>query len=526
MACPVCGSPVQPTDLSCKTCGAPLNPNPQFPAGTTLHGGRYRVNRVLGQGGFGITYDAQDTQLGIHVAVKELFIDGSTRRGRDVLPPGSYTAAEYQESKRRFVEEAKVLYRFNDPGIVQVLNYFEENNTAYLVMEFLEGATLGSAIEKRGPMPPEVVMEVARSITRPLALVHNAGLLHRDIKPDNIFLDKQGRVILIDFGSVRTFQAGQTVSHTRLVTPGYAPLEQYSSAAKFGPYTDIYSLGATLLHALTGVMPPPATDLMMGTKLPAMPASTPPVLREAITRAMSLKIEDRPQSADDLLRLLGGAPAPAPMPPKPAEPRPGPTPSNPTRVAANQSQPARPAPPRPQPVPTPQPAPTHSRTPAPVPPTAAPVRQPPAPPPQPVPTPRPVPAPHVPAPPKRQPAPQQPAAAGKARAPITRAVLLLFFLGFGALFAVSAYQSGLMGQLPQGDQTFMLGAGAVGAVLGLFLGMLVWAAMPILLPPVAALAAAYLANGYGLHWPTVGSLAIMAATLSIIFMRLIQRISF
>ncbi len=125
--------------------------------------------------------------------------------------------------------------------------------------------------------------------------------------------------------------------------------------------------------------------------------------------------------------------------------------------------------------------------------------------------------------PQRQPVP---APTGRPRAGLTRSILLLFFVGFGALFAVSAYQSGLMGQLPQGQQNIMLGAGAVGAVLGLGLGMLVWWAMPVLLPPVAALAAGYFANQYGLHWPTVASLAVMAATLSVIFMRLIQRISF
>lgn len=519
MQCPVCGSPVDPSDISCKVCGAPLNPNPQLAAGITLNNGRYRINKVLGQGGFGITYDAQDTQLGIRVAVKELFIDGSTRRGRNVLPPSNYTPAEYQESKRRFVEEAKVLYRFNDPGIVRVLNYFEENNTAYLVMEFLEGATLGSAIEKRGPMPPDVVMEVARSITRPLALVHNTGLLHRDIKPDNIFLDKTGRVILIDFGSVRTFQAGKTVSHTRLVTPGYAPLEQYSSAAKFGPYTDIYALGATLLHALTGQMPPAATDLMMGAKLPEMPANTPPALREAITRSMSLKIEDRPQSADELLRILGGAPVPAAMPPKPAEPHPGPTPSNPTRVAGTPA-------PSPAPAPTPQPPqPQPQRQPQPRPQPAPPTR-PPAPTPAPAPTPTPAPQPApipVPAP---TPAPNTLAPGQRPRASLMRRILLFFFVGFGALFAISAYQSGLLGQLPQGDQTILIGAGAVGAVLGLGLGMLVWWGMPVLLPIVTAAAAGYFSAQYGLHWPTVASLSVMAATLSIIFMRLIQRISF
>ena len=209
-------------------------------------------------------------------------------------------------------------------------------------------------------MPPEVVFEVARSVAKTLEVIHQRGLLHRDIKPDNIFFTQTGRIVLIDFGSVRAFVTGKTLSHTRLVTPGYAPLEQYGNSGRFGPYTDIYALGATLLHALTGQMPPPATDLMLGTPLPPMPDSTLPGLRRAVTQAMALRVEDRPQSAQALLAILmtptskpGTAAAPLPVPsapvsrpaapqsptppppaPRPSLPKPGPAPVRPVVVAA------------------------------------------------------------------------------------------------------------------------------------------------------------------------------------------------
>ncbi|WP_235204217.1 serine/threonine-protein kinase [Deinococcus sp. RL] len=306
-----------------------MNASITLPVGTLLNLGQYVVRDVLGQGGFGITYEARDTRLGHRVAIKELFIGGSHRRGSTVLAPSTLGAHEFAETKARFLEEARVLARFSHPGIVRVLNFFEESGTAYLVMEFLEGETLGARLASRGPLEAALVGRVAVSLAETLAEVHQAGLLHRDIKPDNIVLEKSGRVVLIDFGSVRAFAPGKTVSHTRLVTPGYAPLEQYGTAAKFGAYTDIYALGATLHHALTGVMPPPATDRMLGTPLPPLPASTPAGLRRAIEAAMAVKVADRPQSAGALLALLRGE-VPQTTPPAEARPQfPPPAPSRP-----------------------------------------------------------------------------------------------------------------------------------------------------------------------------------------------------
>lgn len=519
MNCPVCGSPVQPSDTSCRTCGAPLTTAAEvaLPSGTTLAGGQYTISRVLGRGGFGITYDAQDTRLGSRVAIKELFLDGSTRRGKVVLPTGSVSTAEYAETKKRFLDEAKVLASFNDAGIVRVLNYFEENSTAYLVMEFLEGATLGSAIEKRGPVPPDVVLEIARSVTQTLELIHARGLLHRDIKPDNIFLHKSGRIVLIDFGSVRSFAPGKTVSHTRLVTPGYAPLEQYGHSARFGPYTDIYSLGATLMHALTGQMPPPATDLMLGTPLPELPASTPPQLRNAITKMMALRVEERPQDAHELLALLSGRPAIAPQAQvaKPAPAAPKAAPPAPRAQPQPQSIPPQPSPTQPSPTqPKPQPKAQPQSTPKP---QAAPV----APRPAPAPVPQPQ-APAAPAPVRA--APRQPVPADPAQkpAPLARNIFIALGMGLGAVLAV--LQVGNYLPAPISTVQYAL-AGAAGLVVGGLLGWGLWLAMPVVLPLAAAAGAYLYAAGVGLHWPTVASLCVMAAVISVIFLRLIRRIS-
>ncbi|WP_291424856.1 protein kinase [Deinococcus sp.] len=511
--CPVCGSPVGPNDTVCRTCGSPLGDAAQsslvaLPPGTTL-GGQYGVTKVLGQGGFGITYDGQDTRLGLRVAIKEMFLDGSYRRGKEVVPPSNISTGEYHDTKKRFLDEAKVLASFNDPGIVRVLNYFEENSTAYLVMEFLEGTTLGHAIEKRGPVPPDVVLEIARSLAHTLELVHGAGLLHRDIKPDNIFLHKSGRIVLIDFGSARSFAANQVSSHTRLVTPGYAPLEQYSSSARFGPYTDLYALGATLVHALTGQMPPAATDLVNGAAMPDLPAATPTPLVGAITKMMALRVEDRPQSAHALLELLSAGPAIAPAaPPPPAQPRT----NNPTRVQVPPPPPpsARPAQPVPQAVPV-------VVSPAPV--SPAPVAAAPASPTRaPAPAPNPVPAlPQIPAPVQQTAPPPT-----LARRTLGRDLLMALGVGFGVVVALSQVTQVFPAPVSSGQYLI---AGLVGAVAGLILGALLWFAMPVVLPLGAAAAAYFFAQQAGLHWPTVISLSVMATALSIIFLKLIRRIS-
>lgn len=534
MSCPVCGSAVGPGETVCHTCGAPLTASGlvALPTGTALVGGQYTLKRVLGQGGFGITYAGEDTRLGLKVAIKELFLDGSSRRGKTVVAPGNISSAEYQTTKTGFLDEAKVLASFNDPGIVKVMNYFEENSTAYLVMEFLEGSTLGGLIEKRGPMPPDVVFEVARSVAKTLEVIHQRGLLHRDIKPDNIFFNQTGRIVLIDFGSVRAFVTGKTLSHTRLVTPGYAPLEQYGNSGRFGPYTDIYALGATLLHALTGQMPPPATDLMLGTPLPQLPDSTLPGLHRAVTQAMALRVEDRPQSAQALLAILAAPtpklktaapPAPAPAPRAPAPPPPTPKPAAPQgptpvpRLAAPKPKPApaqpAPAPPKPAP-PTPKvvpAAPVAKPAPAPVP--AAPVA-----PPKPTPTPVPRPAPSAPAP-----VPTAPAVpAVNPRAPVSRTVFIVVCTLLGAAAAALSVEDYFAApiQLTQ----YALAAG-VGAVLGAVAGGLLWFALPVALPLAAGAAAYFYTQAAGLNWPTVISASIGAADLALIFLILIRRIS-
>ncbi|WP_026298674.1 serine/threonine-protein kinase [Deinococcus aquatilis] len=540
MSCPVCGAAVQPDETVCHTCGAPLTPSGlvALPVGTTLMSGQYTLNRVLGQGGFGITYAGQDTRLGLKVAIKELFLDGSSRRGKTVVAPGNISSAEYQTTKTGFLDEAKVLASFNDPGIVKVMNYFEENSTAYLVMEFLEGSTLGGLIEKRGPMPPDVVFEVARSVAKTLEVIHQRGLLHRDIKPDNIFFNQTGRIVLIDFGSVRAFVAGKTLSHTRLVTPGYAPLEQYGNSGRFGPYTDIYALGATLLHALTGQMPPPATDLMLGTSLPPMPDSTLPGLRRAVTQAMALRVEDRPQSAQALLAILTTpaakpktaapppspvppTPAPAPRPPTPVPPTPKPPTPRPSKPSAPQAPPpaARPTTPQPKPAPRAAPPVASAAKPTPTPVAAAPVAS------APVAAPRPAPAPVLPPVPASTPsaAPSLPVPglpAGKPRAPVSRTAFMVLGSLLGA--AVAALSLGESAPVQITQYAF---AAAVGAGVGIFVGWLLWFALPVVLPVAAAAAAYFYAQGAGFHWPTVISASVGAADLALIFLILIRRIS-
>ncbi|MBO1435959.1 protein kinase [Meiothermus sp. CFH 77666] len=324
--CPYCASPIPPGATTCPACGMGIDVHAShhLPVGTRLKGGRYTLGKVLGQGGFGITYLGADTQENRPVAIKELFPEGSSRRAnsRNVVPPTSLLGAGFAETMEKFEDEARVMAKFNHPGIVRVFDIFEENGTAYLVMEFLKGQTLGKRIEKQGKLPAREVQDIALKLLDALEVVHNAGMLHRDIKPDNVFLHQDGRVVLIDFGSARQFAQGKTLQHTRLVTPGYAPLEQYGTAGKFGPYTDLYALGATLYHALMGVVPPAATDRVQSNQPLRLPPETPDGLEQAVNRALEIRVERRPQSVAEFRAILLGqrqptpaartAPAPAP----------------------------------------------------------------------------------------------------------------------------------------------------------------------------------------------------------------------
>ncbi|WP_147373048.1 protein kinase domain-containing protein, partial [Calidithermus terrae] len=313
--CPYCANPVPPGATHCPACGSALvAPAHNLAQGTRLNRGRYTLGKVLGQGGFGITYLGADTQTRRPVAIKELFPEGSTRRASQVIPPTSLLGGGFSETMQRFEEEARTLARFDHPGIVKVFDVFEENGTAYMVMEFLRGQTLGKRIEQRGKLEPGEAEAVALKLADALEAVHGAGLLHRDIKPDNVFLTDDGRVVLIDFGSARQFALGKTMNHTRLVTPGYAPLEQYGTAGKFGPYTDIYALGATLYHALTGLTPPAATDRIQNNLAVRLPPATPDGLEHAVNRALEIRVGARPQTVAEFRALLTGRARPAPAP--------------------------------------------------------------------------------------------------------------------------------------------------------------------------------------------------------------------
>jgi serine/threonine protein kinase len=301
--CPFCASTIPNDSITCSTCGATLA-GLQLEAGTVLHD-KYKLEQVIGQGGFGITYRATDQILHRQVAIKELFPQGCTRANQTLIPASSLGKNSFVEIKQRFLEEAQTLAQFNHPSIVRVVEIFEAHSTAYIVMEALTGETLGSRIAKKGKLSELEVKHIAIALCDALEVVHATGLLHRDIKPDNVFLTSDSRVVLIDFGSARAFQSGQAMKHTQLVSPGYAAPEQYASKAKFGTYTDVYGVTATLFHALTGEIPPTASDrVMQADSSLEVPNGVLEPFKTIFEKGLALRVEHRPQTARDLKQIL------------------------------------------------------------------------------------------------------------------------------------------------------------------------------------------------------------------------------
>ncbi len=281
-----------------------------LPIGTILNN-RYKIVKVLGSGGFGITYKGEDISTGLEVAIKEFFPYGSTRNNKALVPPYNVSKADFNKSKRRFLEEAQLLKSFNDPRIVKVYDYFEENNTAYYVMELIDGESLEEILRRKGKLSEREALQYIKQVCEALEIVHNRSYLHRDIKPSNIMVRKNGGIVLIDFGSARLFYADKTVSQSIIITPGFAPPEQYIRRAKRGPQLDIYSVGATLYYLLTGSAPPDSISLMQDiADLPSVRKFNPSVserTEKAIRWAMSIKVEDRPRTVREFLDfLLGG----------------------------------------------------------------------------------------------------------------------------------------------------------------------------------------------------------------------------
>jgi serine/threonine protein kinase len=264
--------------------------------------GRYKIAAVLGQGGFGITYRAADSDLGREVAIKEYLPAALAVRqeGTAVVPRSKRAAADFVWGRDRFIEEGRTLAALHRvPGIVLVHDFLEANGTAYLVMELLAGQTLQARVESQGPLDAQAIDKIVWVLLDGLERIHSAGFLHRDIKPANILLDEEGRPTLIDFGASRAAVAGRSQAMTAVFTPGYAPVEQFTSAPQ-GAWTDIYGLAATLHHAVTGKAPPNAIDRMLSETYVPLAASDhssyPPQLLAGINAGLEITAAERPQS--------------------------------------------------------------------------------------------------------------------------------------------------------------------------------------------------------------------------------------
>lgn len=294
--------------LVCAWCGTQIAAPAELPVGATLADGRYQVLGIIGRGGFGITYEVGDTRLKRRVAVKELFPESAVRHGSMVLTPPQARAA-FRSARDRFLREARVLARFTHPGIVRVYEVFEAHGTAYLVMERLGGRTLVDVLRARdAPFTEAEVVDVAARVAAALRPVHAAGVLHRDINPSNIMLTEHGRIVVIDFGLARDFDPGHTMGMTRMVTPGYAPLEQYRGEGRFGPTTDIYGLAASCYRLATGRVPVAAVERDAGGELPSPHRLNPAISKEvsdAILDGLELEPAHRPQDLDAFLARLG-----------------------------------------------------------------------------------------------------------------------------------------------------------------------------------------------------------------------------
>jgi serine/threonine protein kinase len=227
----------------------------------------YRVEKLLGVGGFGLTYLATDANLNLRVALKEYLPGDIALRGpgQTIGPRSSDAAETFGWGKQRFLDESRTLASFRHPNIVRVMRFFEANGSAYMVMEFVEGAALGEWVKSRRPIVEAQAAAIAAPLLDGLQVVHNAGFLHRDIKPGNIYVREDGSPVLLDFGSARQ----RSSQLTAIVTPGYAPFEQYHTQGNQGPWSDIYALAGVLYWMVTGNPPMEAAARVREDKMPS-----------------------------------------------------------------------------------------------------------------------------------------------------------------------------------------------------------------------------------------------------------------
>lgn len=266
----------------------------------TVLRGQYVFGRELGHGGFGITYLARDLNLNLKVAIKEYLPGDYATRGNDrkTVTPYSGHRESFDYGLSSFLDEARALARFSDhPNIVRVLNFFREHGTGYLVMSYVPGRTLKQYLDDQGGrIPVDTAIRVLMPVMDALREVHAAGLLHRDISPDNIYLTDSAQVKLIDFGAARYAMGVKSKNLSVVLKPGYAPWEQYQSRGDQGPWTDVYAVGATLYRAITGSTPPQAPDRIEKDELvppSRLGIALPPAVERALGQSLAMKIEQR-----------------------------------------------------------------------------------------------------------------------------------------------------------------------------------------------------------------------------------------
>lgn len=277
--------------------------------GSLLQNGIYRIEGVLGQGGFGITYLAVHTNLDRKVAIKEFFLSKISSRdenSRTVVTSGSTSAEFVEKYKAKFLKEAKNLAHLDHPNLVRVQTAFEENDTAYYVMDFINGSNLQQLVKSQGRLSFDVALEYITQVARALDYLHSDRLNHLDIKPANIMVRNDGSVALIDFGLAKHYDSSgnQTSTTPAGISQGYAPLEQYNEGGikDFSPATDTYALAATAYYLITGSVPPPASDLV-DSEL-QFPADVPQSVRNVLKKGVALSRKDRYQSASEFVNAL------------------------------------------------------------------------------------------------------------------------------------------------------------------------------------------------------------------------------
>ena len=362
--CMKCMHPLTAGETVCPECGRAYgSANAETFAlkpGTILEG-KYLVGEMLGQGGFGITYIGFDLLLEQKVAIKEYYPMSTgmvSREGHSTVVWSSAMMGKTgtQKGFDSFLREARKMAKLGGiPGVVGVKSVFIQNETAYIVMDFIEGETLLKKLQKNGPMDFDSCVKLMTPIMQALSEVHEHGIIHRDISPDNIMVRPDGKLILLDLGAAKDLDIqgndGSVQSSQMVAKHGFSPIEQYSKSGKVGPWTDIYAMAATIYYCCTGILPPPATDRTIDDTLACQPRLTQAQF-DILADCMHMRPQDRPQSMDTLLQMLthpqGEVKAEPPKvipevePPKPVETKAAPPKPMETEPVAQKTQPINP----------------------------------------------------------------------------------------------------------------------------------------------------------------------------------------